>query len=93
MRRIDITENIASGNIAHIVSILSKFLEMGYDTLYWDGYDSSIHIYKYCETEEAKKINIDKIKNNYLTACQELPEELKKALEDRWKRMILDLLN
>lgn len=43
---VDITENIASGEVDHIISVLKRFREIGYDKLYWDGYDSSIHLYK-----------------------------------------------
>lgn len=45
---IDITENMAGGCVKHIISTLKAFSEIGYDRLYWDGYNSSISLYKSC---------------------------------------------
>lgn len=53
-REIDITENIASGNIDHILTILHRFRETGFDRLYWDGYESSISLYKSHENSSPK---------------------------------------
>jgi len=43
---IDITENVAHGDIDEIIDLLQKWKKQGYDRLYWDGYDSAIYVYK-----------------------------------------------
>jgi hypothetical protein len=49
---LDITEEIENGDILHILGILGKCYDMGYDRLFWDGYDSTIHVYKSKEEPE-----------------------------------------
>ncbi len=43
---IDITDLIGSGDVKSIVQSLVDYLDLGYTKLFWDGYDSSIYIYK-----------------------------------------------
>lgn len=45
-RQIDVTELIAEGNVSKITNILAGLLQIGYDRLYWDGYDSAIYLYQ-----------------------------------------------
>lgn len=88
-KRIDITENIASGEIDHIISVLKRFQESGFDRLYWDGYDSTIHLYKSSEAESCKTHEKNSTKINNLTTCRELPHELAKALNEHFKKWLL----
>lgn len=43
---VDITDEIAHGDVQYIIDMLEKFKKLGWNRLYWDGYDSSIHLYK-----------------------------------------------
>jgi hypothetical protein len=45
-KELDITEQIADGDVLNILSVLGKCYDMGYDRLFWDGYDSAIYVYK-----------------------------------------------
>ena len=78
MKKIDITENIASGNVEHIISILKRYLESGYDKLYWDGYDSSICVFKSTKSD------------NGLTTVSPMPKDLEERLVTSFKRWIND---
>lgn len=51
--KVDITETIGCGNVSVIMQILKLYYEKGFDCLYWDGYDSTIYLYKSLETTEA----------------------------------------
>jgi len=51
IKYLDITESIASGDVKHIISILRRWEEIGYDRLYFDGYNASISLYKSKEKE------------------------------------------
>ena len=44
---LDITESIASGDVKHIISVLKRWQEIGYDRLYFDAYNACISLYKY----------------------------------------------
>ena len=54
-KEIDTTENVAGGDIDHIISILQRWKELGYDRLYWDGYESAIYVYKSFEKTWSEK--------------------------------------
>jgi hypothetical protein len=45
-KELDITEEIENGDILHILGVLGKCYDEGYDRLFWDGYDSAIYLYK-----------------------------------------------
>lgn len=51
--RIDLTDLIANGNVEEIISKLRELLSLGFNKLYWDGYDASIHLYKKKEAEQS----------------------------------------
>lgn len=49
---VDVTEEIAKGDVSLILAILHRHYQCGYDRLYWDGYDSSIVLYKNNKIDE-----------------------------------------
>lgn len=57
-KQIDITENIASGELDHIIGVLQRMKQSGFDRLYWDSYDSAIYLYKsnQCKCEKIKEV-------------------------------------
>ena len=60
---VDITENVGSGNVDHIISILKRYRESGWDRLYWDGYDSTIQLYKSNQPERSKREDVKEFVN------------------------------
>lgn len=46
IKEVDITENICGGDVEHIISVLRRWKEIGFDRLYFDGYDAAIYLYK-----------------------------------------------
>ncbi len=71
---IDITENIAAGDVDHIISILNRFREIGYDRLYWDGYNSAIYLYKNNQTERSKREDFKNYDDyNLICGCHSEP--------------------
>ena len=46
MKNIDITETISEGTIDTIILCLTQLKSVGYDKIYWDGYDSYIEAYQ-----------------------------------------------
>jgi len=45
-KEVDITENVACGCVDHLISILRRWREIGFDRLYFDGYNAQITLYK-----------------------------------------------
>jgi hypothetical protein len=43
---IDITDDVALGTCDSLIEILKKWKDLGYNQIYFDGYDAAIYLYK-----------------------------------------------
>ena len=55
MKDIDITDIVKDGDIDKIILCLVQLRSVGYDSLYWDGYDSSIEVY---QSNQPERLNV-----------------------------------
>lgn len=60
---VDLTDEIARGDVLHIIKTLQILHELGYKNLFWDGYDSTIEVYK-CVSDLPEKCNISHVINS-----------------------------
>ena len=66
MKEIDITDTIVNGDIDNIIQCLTQLRSVGYNRLYWDGFDSYIEVYN---SHQPERLNPEGAENS---ACDSL---------------------
>jgi hypothetical protein len=61
MKNIDITHVIVEGEIDKVITCLTQLKSIGYDSIYFDGYEASIEVY---QSHQPERLNPENVNND-----------------------------